>query len=191
MLFIEVTQDLGLALALSDQVSHHLAEQAVELPNDPVDFEADNFFRGTAQAFRLLVGHLAVRAGVATFVPDYRLAPEHPFPAAVLDVQACFEGLAERGFQRIALTGDSAGGCLALVLLSITAARVSVGGLVPVAAAVLSPVTDLTLGGASWQTRIDVWEGMPHGFVAGVGRMHAATQALDAIGAFLAHQLSH
>jgi epsilon-lactone hydrolase len=38
---------------------------------------------GTAQAFCNLVGHIALRAGAAAFIPDYRLAPEHPFPAAV------------------------------------------------------------------------------------------------------------
>jgi len=52
------------------------------------------------------------------FVPDYRLAPEHPFPAAVEDVEACYRGLVDEGISKIAVTGDSAGGDLALVLLS-------------------------------------------------------------------------
>src|ERR1017187_539715 len=72
---------------------------------------------GSAQAFRHFAGHIAAHAGVATFVPDYRLAPENPFPAAAEDVQACFIGLTGLGFSKIAITGDSAGGNLALELL--------------------------------------------------------------------------
>ena len=70
------------------------------------------FSWGSAQAFRHLSGHTAVSAGVAVFVPDYRLAPEHPFSAAAEDVKACYSGLIERGFSKIAITGDSAGGTL-------------------------------------------------------------------------------
>src|SRR5216684_6318659 len=80
------------------------------------------FSAGSAMAYRHLVGHIAARAGTRAFVPDYRLAPEHPFPAAVDDVLACYQGLAERDVHRIALTGDSAGGNLALVLASSVAA---------------------------------------------------------------------
>jgi acetyl esterase/lipase len=69
---------------------------------------------GSAQAFRHFVGHIAARTGVEAFVPDYRLAPEHPFPAATEDVRACYLGLIERGFSKVAITGDSAGGNLAL-----------------------------------------------------------------------------
>lgn len=104
---------------------------------------------GTAEAFQKLVGHIAKSAGVAAFIPDYRLAPEHPFPAAPVDVQACYQGLIESGC-RVALTGDSAGGNLALGLLASESKK---GTAVPVAAVVLSPVTDLTLQAASWETR--------------------------------------
>jgi epsilon-lactone hydrolase len=76
------------------------------------------FNLGTAKAYRHLVAHIAARVGAKVFVPDYRLAPEHPFPAAVDDVLSCYRGLDERGTRRIAVTGDSAGGNLALVLAS-------------------------------------------------------------------------
>ncbi|NPT60137.1 alpha/beta hydrolase [Paraburkholderia elongata] len=113
------------------------------------------FNLGTAKAFRHLVGHIAARAGASAFIPDYRLAPEHPFPAAVDDVLASYRGLEERGVRRIAVTGDSAGGNLALVL----AARVSGDAVSAKAAlvgvAALSPVTDLTLSGETYVTRAD------------------------------------
>jgi epsilon-lactone hydrolase len=60
---------------------------------------------GSAQAFRHLVGHMAARASVEAFVPDYRLTPEHPFPAAAEDVRASYFGLIERGYSKIAVTG--------------------------------------------------------------------------------------
>ena len=108
---------------------------------------------GSAQAFRHLVGHIAVSAGAHAFIPEYRLAPEHVFPAAVTDVESCYDGLVERGFARIAVVGDSAGGGLALVLLRLVTARSTAGGVIPVGAVALSPVTDLTLSGESWKTR--------------------------------------
>jgi monoterpene epsilon-lactone hydrolase len=108
---------------------------------------------GSAQAFRHLAGHIAVSAGVAAFVPDYRLAPEHPFPAAAEDVRGCYFGLTERGFSKIAITGDSAGGNLALELLVYLATNRASGSGALVAGVALSPVTDLALSGDSWSTR--------------------------------------
>jgi acetyl esterase/lipase len=211
---------------------------------------------GSALAYRNLVGHIAARSQAAAFVPDYRLAPENRFPASVRDVEACYNGLVALGFRAIALSGDSAGGNLALVLLSLLASR-SPAVLVPAAAVALSPVTDLTLRGSSIETRaaadpyftrsqveglvgaylgdadpsdplasplygnlrglppvrvhvgdeeillddsrryvaraveagvdakLDVWLGMPHGFVGSVGSLSAADRALDAVGTFL------
>jgi epsilon-lactone hydrolase len=110
---------------------------------------------GTAQAYRNFVGHIALSARADAFIPEYRLAPEHPFPAAVRDVEASYRGLLDRGISRIALTGDSAGGNLALVLLSIASAQASKGGIAPVGAVALSPVTDLALTGESFETRAE------------------------------------
>jgi epsilon-lactone hydrolase len=101
------------------------------------------------------VGQLASSAGVDAFIPEYRLAPEHAFPAAVEDVAACFRGLIDRGISKIAVTGDSAGGDLALVLLSITRAQAHNGGVAPVGAVAISAVTDLALTGESFETRAE------------------------------------
>jgi acetyl esterase/lipase len=115
-------------------------------------FHGGWFNVGSAAAYRNFVGHIARSAGVAAFIPEYRLAPEHPFPAAIQDAWASLGGLAELSVRRIAVTGDSAGGNLALSLLSLVAASPATC-LRLVGAVALSPVTDLALRGVSWQSR--------------------------------------
>ena len=87
---------------------------------------------------------------MAVLVPDYRLAPEHPFPAAHDDILAALDCLGVRDFQRIAIGGDSAGGNLATGAVQ---ARVAAGRQVPDALWLLSPYLDLTHSGASAATR--------------------------------------
>ena len=116
-------------------------------------FHGGCYVVGSARAYQHFVGQVAARAKVAAFVPEYGLAPEHPFPAAVGEAQAAYQGLVEQGFGKIALAGDSCGGGLALVLLSLLAARMRDGSaLRPGGAVVMSPWTDLALSGASMET---------------------------------------
>lgn len=90
---------------------------------------------------------IAAVTGARTFCPAYRLAPEHPFPAALEDAMAAFRRLREEyPGEKIVLAGESAGGglCYALCL------RLKEEGLaMPAGIAALSPWTDLTLSGAS------------------------------------------
>ncbi len=110
---------------------------------------------GSAKSFRNLAGHLAHRAGVRTFLPEYRLAPEHPFPAAVHDAEAACKGLAERGYTGIALAGDSAGGGLALSLLRSLTLHSDRLAARPSALVAFSPWTDLALTGSTFQSRAE------------------------------------
>jgi monoterpene epsilon-lactone hydrolase len=109
------------------------------------------FVLGSAGAYRNFVGHVAAQTRAATFIPDYRLAPEHPLPAAIDDARSVYDGLVEAGWRRIGVAGDSAGGALAIELLaSLVQRRAAV---VPAAGVLLSPVTDLTLSGNTWVSR--------------------------------------
>src|SRR5436190_5944134 len=119
-------------------------------------FHGGAYVVGSARAYRHFVGQIAAGAKVAAFVPEYGLAPERPFPVAVYDAQAAYQELVGKGFARIALAGDSAGGGLALVLLSLAVARArETGGSGPVGATLMSPWTDLALTGASMQARAE------------------------------------
>jgi epsilon-lactone hydrolase len=109
------------------------------------------FMLGSAGAYRNFVGHIAAQTHTATFVPDYRLAPEHPLPAAIDDVRVVYDGLVEAGYRRIAVAGDSAGSALAIELLASLVRQD--GAALPAAGVFLSPVTDLTLSGETWASR--------------------------------------
>lgn len=111
---------------------------------------------GSAKAYRHFGGQIAARAGAPTFVADYGLAPERPFPVAVDNAEAAYRALADTGVSRLAIVGDSAGGGLALVVAS-GMTRAARDGVVPrpVATVALSPWTDLALTGESILNRAD------------------------------------
>jgi acetyl esterase/lipase len=98
--------------------------------------------------YRRFAARLSALTGMRVLLPDYRLAPEHPFPAAIDDCLAVYRWLIDHGYARrpLAVAGDSAGGSLTLVTLM--RARDAFLPL-PGRAALLSPSTDLTLSGPS------------------------------------------
>lgn len=105
------------------------------------------FVAGRPKNFAGMLGRLARLTRCEVIAPDYRLAPEHPFPAAVNDSRAAWDALIARGYrpENIVLGGDSAGGNLALVLLAGLLAE----GTRPAGLFAFSPVTDLTFSGRS------------------------------------------
>jgi len=107
------------------------------------------FIAGSPSLYRQLTWRIASAARASVVSLDYRLAPEHPFPAALDDAVAAYCWLLAQGAapQRVAVMGDSAGGGLALSLLL----RLRDEGVpLPAAAVALSPWTDLAMTGRSF-----------------------------------------
>ncbi len=103
---------------------------------------------GSPSTHKGLVTHLAVAAGASVYVPDYRLAPEHPYPAALEDGLNAYRWMLDHQLspKRIVLAGDSAGGGLALA----TALAIRDEGLPqPIGVVLISPWTDLSCNSPS------------------------------------------
>ncbi|MBN1207812.1 MAG: alpha/beta hydrolase [Myxococcaceae bacterium] len=116
------------------------------------------YVMGSCVTHRALSGRAGIACGMQAVLPEYRLAPEHPFPAALDDAVAAYRGLLALGFapDKIVLLGDSAGG--GLTLATLLALR-DAGAPLPAAAVLLSPWTDMTVSGESVRTRagVDPW----------------------------------
>jgi phosphinothricin tripeptide acetyl hydrolase len=106
---------------------------------------------GSPRSHRHLAAAIAGAAGASALLLDYRLAPEHPFPAAVEDATAAYRWLLDQATapERIVIAGDSAGGGLTVAtLLALREARVPL----PAGGVCISPWVDLTCSGASYRT---------------------------------------
>ena len=110
---------------------------------------------GNRDSFDAVCRHLAADSGLAVVNVDYRLAPEHPFPAAILDAWAATRWVAEHGTahglpaQRLAVMGESAGGNLAAVVCLLARER---GAPKILAQALVYPATDARMQAASLRT---------------------------------------
>jgi epsilon-lactone hydrolase len=107
-------------------------------------FHGGGYLAGSPATHRGMIARLSRETGLVVAAPDYRLAPEHPFPAAWDDAEAAWTALIAEGRapRDIVLGGDSAGGGLALSLL----ARLCAAGTPPAGLVAFSPWTDLTGG---------------------------------------------
>jgi len=115
-------------------------------------FHGGVYVMGDAVLSADLASQVGRRTGAKAISVDYRLAPEHPFPAAVDDALAAYEALLQNGTtpSDIVFAGESAGG--GLVVATLVNAR-DHGLPLPAAAYVMSPYADLTLAGATMETR--------------------------------------
>ncbi|WP_251550710.1 alpha/beta hydrolase [Neobacillus muris] len=116
------------------------------------------YIMGSCNTHRYLASKLSAATGARMLVPEYRLAPEHPYPAALEDAVTVYRWLLSTGFspEKIILGGDSAGGGLTVsTLLTLKEEREAL----PALAVLLSPWTDLAGTGESMETRAaaDPW----------------------------------
>src|SRR5499426_150991 len=140
-------------------------------------FHGGGYAIGSPRSHRHLAAAIARAAGTRALLLDYRLAPEHPFPAALEDAVAAYQWLLAQGIasERVVVAGDSAGGGLTLATLLVLRDR---GLPRPAAAVCISPWVDLTNSGESYVTKADVdpivtrdgIEGMTQAYVGGGDR---------------------
>jgi acetyl esterase/lipase len=133
----------------------HAGRPALEVAMEGADtkitvlyFHGGGYIFMSPRAFARVLAGIAKAGGCRCLAPDYRKAPEKPFPAALEDAIAAYRALLAEGVQpaSIVLAGDSAGGGLAL---AATLELLKNGLPAPAAVTVISPWTDLTISGAS------------------------------------------
>jgi monoterpene epsilon-lactone hydrolase len=113
------------------------------------------YVSGFLPSYHLMCGTLSKVSGMRVLLPDYSLAPESVFPAALEDALSVYTGLLESGFsaENILIAGDSAGGGLTL---ATTLALRDEGRPLPRGLVLLSPWTDLTFSGKSHHTNAEI-----------------------------------
>jgi epsilon-lactone hydrolase len=140
---------------LSGMHAEHLIPAGVSQEKVILYTMGGGYVSGSCNDHRTLVAKVAQTSGFAVLMFDHRLAPEHPYPAALDDTLTAYRWLLEQGTQpaNILIMGESAGGGLCLAtLLALRDQRMPL----PVAAVALSPWTDLKLTGDSYRTKRNV-----------------------------------
>jgi epsilon-lactone hydrolase len=141
------TQDMGGIPALCLRTANDQSTQVI------LYLHGGAYILGGAASHGSLAAQLGYAAGAKVYLPDYRLAPEHPFPAALDDALSAYRWLLAQGHEanNIVIAGDSAGGGLALA----TAVAIRDGNLPqPAALVLISPWLDLSLSGDSIKSHV-------------------------------------
>jgi epsilon-lactone hydrolase len=138
-------------LAFEDHRAGQVPMESVRAVDGPrralLHLHGGGFFMGSPASYRNRAMRLSFRLDAEVFLPDYRLAPEHPYPGALEDAMAAFLRVRQlRAGMPVVVSGDSAGGGLALSLLLRLR---DTGSPMPEGAILLSPWTDLTASGPS------------------------------------------
>jgi epsilon-lactone hydrolase len=143
------------AAALGGVPTAEITVDGIEPRHVVLYFHGGVYVIGDAFLAADLASQVGRRARAKVISVDYRLAPEHPYPAAVDDALAAYQALLQDGIdpKDIAFAGESAGGGLAIATLVNARDH---GLPLPAAALVMSPYVDLTLAGATMETRREV-----------------------------------
>ena len=143
------------AAALGGVPTAEITIDGIEPRHVVLYFHGGVYVLGDAFLAADLASQVGRRTGAKVISVDYRLAPEHPYPAAVDDALAAYEALLHNGIapSDIAFAGESAGGGLAVATLVNARDH---GLPLPAAALVMSPYADLTLGGTTMESRHEV-----------------------------------
>ena len=140
------------ALQIDDIYTEWIAPPDADKRHVILFFHGGGYVSGSVAIHKLLCVSLARAAGMRILLPEYRLAPENPFPAALEDAISAYRWLMAQEFKPadIIIAGDSAGGGLAL---ATALALRDAGEALPIAVVCLSPWADLTLTGKSYQSK--------------------------------------
>jgi monoterpene epsilon-lactone hydrolase len=140
------------AAALGGVPTAEITVDGIELRHVVLYFHGGVYVMGSASLAADLASQVGRRTRATVISVDYRLAPEHPYPAAVDDALAAYQALLRNGVapSDIAFAGESAGGGLAVATLVNAREH---GLPMPAAAFVMSPYADLTLAGATMETK--------------------------------------
>jgi epsilon-lactone hydrolase len=143
------------AAALGGVRTAEITIDGIEPKHIVLYFHGGVYVLGDAFSAADLASQVGRRTGAKVISVDYRLAPEHPYPAATDDALAAYEALLQNGARpsEIVFAGESAGGGLAIATLVNARDH---GLPLPAAAFVMSPYADLTLGGTTMRTKHEV-----------------------------------
>ncbi|NLL80035.1 MAG: alpha/beta hydrolase [Clostridiales bacterium] len=134
------------------------------------------YMTGSCQYARILTNKLAASTSMDVLSFEYRLAPEHPYPAALEDAMQAWNYLMLLGYgaRDVILAGDSAGGNLALALVHKLKEE---GRILPRGLVLMSPWTDMTASSKTYQTRAKVDPVLDAGYIEQAVRSYAGDQA--------------